>query len=98
MQLPKSVFVFCRAQYLVARALINTSVHSVIGAIPICPACEPMKPHTEGTTGTGARFAVKDFKLLQTCAVTWRSIPELLSSNVIFAAASLVIRRITSDI
>ena len=88
---------FCRAQCLVAR--LNTSVHSVIGTIPICPACEHMKPHTEGTTGNGAMCAVKDFNLLQTCVVTWRSIRELLSSNVTsFAAVSFVMNVIARNI
>ena len=57
-----------------------------------------MKPHTEGTTRTGARFAVKVSPQLQTCVVTWRSIPESRSLNVIFAAASFVIHNIISDI
>ena len=92
---------FCRAQNLVARALsslVNTSVHSVIGAMPACTTCEFTKPHTEGATRTGVRFAAKVSSRLQTCVVIWRNIQESLSSNVTFAAASFVIRRITSDI
>ena len=88
---------FCRTQCLIARALLNTSVHSIIGAMPVCPACEYRKPHTEAATRTGARFAVEDFDLLQTCVVIWRSIRESLSSNVTFAAVSIVIRVITRD-
>ena len=88
---------FCRAQCLVARALINTSVHSVIGAMRVCTHCEPMKPYTVGATRTGARFAVKASPRRQSCVVTWRSIPESLSSNVTFAAVSIVINVITRN-
>ena len=92
------MFCFCRTQCLVARTLLDTSVRSVIGAIQDCTDCECMKPHTVGATRTGARFAAKDFRILHTFVVTWRSIPESLSANVTFAAASFVIRRITNDI
>ena len=71
--------------------MLNTSVRSVIGAIQVCTDCEFMNPLTVGATLTGARFAAKDFKLHHTCVVTWRSIPESQSSNVTFAAASIVI-------
>ena len=91
------ILCFCRAQCLVARALINTSVHSVIGAMQVCTPCEPMKPYTAGATRTGARFAAKDVKLLHICVVTWRSIPEWLSSNVSFAAANIAISVVTRD-
>ena len=74
-----------------ARTVLNTSVHSVIGAIQVCTDCEYMKAHTVGATRTGARFVAKDVKLLHNCVVTWRSIPESPSSNVTFAAASIVI-------
>ena len=92
---------FCRVQILVARALpslVNTRVRSVIGAMPACTTSEFMKPHTEGAIRTVARFVAKVSSRLQTCVVIWHSIPESLSSNVTFAAASFVIRRITSDI
>ena len=88
---------FCRAQCLVARTVLNTSVHSAIGAIQVCTDCEYMKAHTVDATRTGARFAAKDFNLLQACAVTWRSIQESLSSNVTFAAAGFVIHKISRD-
>ena len=94
----KLCFYFCRAQCLVARTLLNTSVRSVIGAIQVCTDCAYTQPHIVGATPTGARFAAKDFKILHTCVVTWRSIPESLNSNVTFAAASIVIHIITSDI
>ena len=80
-----------------ARIVLNTSVHIVIGAIQACTDCESMKAHTVGATRTGARFAAKDFNPLQACVVTWRSIQESLSSNVTFAAAGFVIHRITRD-
>ena len=60
------ICVFCRTRCLVARALLNTSVHSVIGAMPIC---EFTRPHTEGATRTGARFAAMVSQRLQTCVV-----------------------------
>ena len=92
---------FCRAQRLVTLALssiINTSVHSVIGDMPAYTPCESVKPHTEGATRTGARFAANVSPRLPTCVVTWRSIQESQSSNVTFAAASFVIRSISNDI
>ena len=93
---------FCRAQFLVARALssfINyTSVNSAIWTMWICPAFERTKPHTVAATHTGARFAVKVSWRLQTCVVTWHNILGSQSSNVTFAAASFVIHKITSDI
>ena len=92
---------FCRAQFLVVRALsslINTSVHSVIGAMPACTTFERMKPFTEGATLTCVRFAVKLFNLLQAFVVTWRSIRESLSSSVTFAAASFVMNVIARNI
>ena len=83
---------------LALSSLINTSAHSVIGAMPACTTFERMKPFTEGAIITCVRFAIKLFDLLQACVVTWRSIRESLSSSVTFASASFVINVIARNV
>ena len=92
----KSVFVFLQSTIPRSSGLVKhkcSQCHRSYARLYM--ACEFMKPQTEGATLTGAMSAAKDVNVRHTCVVTWRSILESHSSNVTFAAASIVISVIT---